>query len=168
MRPAAALRLLMIVSNLTVLALAADMPLDVSKIIKKSDAEAALGEPVKDPTPLNLNSRDGYYSKCNYYSTKSTRSLVLRVRQAAEGTIDPQQEFDQVAASGGSMKPVEGLGEKAGVFNGTPQNGLPSHVIILYVVKGKSFIMIGLSGIKDETAALEKVRTIAEKILGQL
>ena len=165
---AAALWLLLIVSNLTVSAIAAETPIDVSKIIKKSDAEAALGEPVKDPTPLNLNSRDGYYSKCNYYSTKSIRSLVLRVRQAAEGTIDPQQEFEQVAASGGSMKPVEGLGEKAGMFNGTPQNGLPPHVIILYVVQGKSFITIGLSGMKDENAALEKAKTIAEKILAQL
>jgi len=159
---------LLLVGNLTITALAADTPIDVSKIIKKSDAEAALGEPVKDPTPLNLNSRDGYYSKCNYYSTKSIRSLVLRVRQAAEGTLDPQQEFEQVAASGGAMKPVEGLGEKAGMFNGTPQNGLPSHVIILYVVKGKSFITIGLSGMKDEDAALEKAKTIAEKILAQL
>jgi hypothetical protein len=165
---AAALCLLLIVSNLTVSAGAAETPLDVSKIIKKSDAEAALGEPVKDPTPLNLNSPDGYYSKCNYYSRKSIRSLVLRVRQAAEGTIDPQQEFEQVAASGGSMKPVEGLGEKAGMFNGTPQNGLPPHVIILYVVQGKSFITIGLSGMKDENAALEKAKTIAEKILAQL
>jgi len=159
---------LLLVGNLTITALAADTPIDVSKIIKKSDAEAALGEPVKDPTPLNLNSRDGYYSKCNYYSTKSIRSLVLRVRQAAEGTLDPQQEFEQVAASGGAMKPVEGLGEKAGMFNGRPQNGLPSHVIILYVVKGKSFITIGLSGMKDEDAALEKAKTIAEKILAQL
>ena len=159
---------LLLVGNLTITALAADTPIDVSKIIKKSDAEAALGEPVKDPTPLNLNSRDGYYSKCNYYSTKSIRSLVLRVRQAAEGTIDPQQEFEQVAASGGSMKPVEGLGGKAGMFNGTPQNGLPSHVIILYVVQGKSFITIGLSGMKDENAALEKAKTIAEKILARL
>jgi len=164
----AAFWLLLIVSNLTISTVAADTPIDVSKIIKKSDAEAALGEPVKDATPFNLNSPDGYYSKCNYYSTKSIRSLVLRVRQAAEGTIDPQQEFEQVAASGGSMKPVEGLGGKAGMFNGTPQNGLPSHVIILYVVQGKSFITIGLSGMKDENAALEKAKTIAEKILARL
>jgi len=165
---AAALWLLFIVSNLTVSAIAAETLIGVSKIIKKSDAEATLGEPVKNPTPLNLNSQDGYYSKCNYYSTKSIRSLVLRVRQAAEGAIDPQQEFEQVAASGGSMKPVEGLGEKAGMFDGTPQNGLPPHVIILYVVKGKSFITIGLSGMKDENAALDKAKTIAEKILAQL
>src|SRR5207248_11239014 len=165
---AAALWLLFIVSNLTISAIAAETLSAASKIIKTSDAEAALGEPVKNPMPLNLNSQDGYYSKCNYYSTKSIRSLVLRVRQAAEGSIDPQQEFEQVAASGGAMKPVEGLGEKAGMFDGTAQNGLPPHVIILYVVKGKSFITIRLSGMKDENAALDKAKTIAEKILAQL
>ena len=146
----------------------AQKPIDVSAIVPKAEAVKVLGEPVRNPTPLNVNGKDGYYSKCNYYSTKSIRSLVLRVRQAAEGSIDPQQEFEQVAASGGSMKPVEGLGEKAGMFDGTPQNGLPPHVIILYVVKGKSFITIGLSGMKDENAALDKAKTIAEKILAQL
>src|SRR5438309_11694678 len=136
---AAALWLLLIVSNLTISAVAAETPIDVSKIIKKSDAEAALGEPVKDPTPLNLNSQDGYYSKCNYYSTKSIRSLVLRVRQAAEGTIDPQQEFEQVAARCGSMKPGEGMGGTAGMVNGTSQNGWPSQVIFPYGAPARSF-----------------------------
>jgi hypothetical protein len=90
------------------------------------------------------------------------------VRQATEGTIDPQQELEQVAASGGAMKTVDDLGDKAGMFNGSPQNGLPPNVVMLYVVKGKSFITIGLSGIKDENAALEKAKTIARKILAQL
>jgi len=160
--------LMLIMSNLAIGAIAAETPIDVSQIIKKSDAEAVLGEPIKDPTPLNLNARDGYYSKCNYYSTKSNRSLIVRVRHAADGTIDPQQEFEQVAASGGAMKTVDDLGDKAGMFNGSPQNGLPPNVVMLYVVKGKSFITIGLSGIKDENVALEKAKTIARKILAQL
>src|SRR5712675_1542011 len=102
--------LMLAMSNLAIGAMAAETPIDVSSVIKKSDAEAALGQPVKDPTPLNLNARDGYYSKCNYYSTKSARSLIVRVRQATEGTIDPQQELEQVAASGGAMKTVDDLG----------------------------------------------------------
>lgn len=156
------------VGNLAIWAIAAEPPVDVSKIIKKSDAEAALGEPVKEPTPLNLSARDGYYSKCNYYSTKSIRSLIVRLRQATEGTIDPQQELEQVAASGGAMKTVDDLGDKAGMFDGSPQNGLPPNVIMLYVVKGQFFITIGLSGFKDENVALEKAKTIARKILAQL
>ncbi|HEY2103332.1 MAG TPA: hypothetical protein VGH08_08775 [Chthoniobacterales bacterium] len=156
------------VGNLAIWAIAAETPVDVSKIIKKSDAEAALGEPVKEPTPLNLSARDGYYSKCNYYSTKSIRSLIVRLRQATEGTIDPKQELEQVAASGGAMKPVEDLGDKAGMFDGSAQNGLPPNAIMLYVIKEKFFITIGLSGIKDENLALEKAKTVARKILAQL
>ncbi|MGI9113621.1 MAG: hypothetical protein ACR2FX_01070 [Chthoniobacterales bacterium] len=140
---------------------------DVSKIISKAEAEKILGEPVRDPRPLNSTNTDGYYSKCNYYSSKSVRSLLLRVRQANPGSMTPKAEFDQVAASGGAMKPVDGLGEKAGMFNGAPQNGLPANVIMLYVVKGDAFVTVGLGGMKDDAAALKKARGVAEKILAK-
>ncbi len=120
------------------------------EIVPKTEAEKILGESVRNPTPLNLNSKDGYYSKCNYYGTKSGRSLLLRVRQASEGSVDPLTEFDQIAASGGKMKMIEDLGDKAGMFNGAPENGLPPNVIMLYVVKGRSLITIGIGGIADE------------------
>jgi hypothetical protein len=123
---------------------------------------------VRKPSPLNVNGKDGYYSKCNYYGAKSVRSLLLRVRQASEGSLDPLTEFDQISSSGGKMKPIEGLGEKAGMFNGAPENGLPANVIMLYVVKGKSFITIGIGGMEDEAVALEKAKQVAEKILAQL
>ena len=157
-----------IVSLLTISLVAAEKTIDVSAIVPKTEAEKILGEPVRNPTPLNVKGKDGYYSKCNYYGTKSVRSLLLRVRQASEGSVDPLTEFDQVAASGGKMKPIEGLGDKAGMFNGAPENGLPPNVIMLYVVKGKFFITIGISGMADEVAALEKAKQIAQKILAQL
>ena len=160
--------LALIVSLLTISLLAAEKPIDVSAIVPKAEAEKILGEPVRNPTPLNVNGKDGYYSKCNYYGTKSARSLLLRVRQASEGSVDPLTEFDQVASSGGKMKPIEGLGDKAGMFNGAPENGLPANVIMLYVVKGRSFITIGISGMADEVAALAKAKQVAEKILAQL
>jgi hypothetical protein len=158
----------LIVSLLTISLLAAEKPIDVSAIVPKAEAEKILGEPVRNPTPLNVNGKDGYYSKCNYYGTKSASSLLLRVRQASEGSVDPLIEFDQVASSGGKMKPIEGLGDKAGMFNGAPENGLPANVIMLYVVKGRSFITIGISGMADEVAALAKAKQVAEKILAQL
>jgi hypothetical protein len=117
---------------------------------------------------LNVNGKDGYYSKCNYYGTKSGRSLLLRVRQASEGSVDPLTEFDQIASSGGKMKVIEGVGDKAGMFNGAPENGLPPDVIMLYVVKGRSLITIGIGGIADEAAVLEKAKQAAQKILAQL
>lgn len=158
----------MVVSLLTISVLAEETPVDVSKIIGKATAEKILGEPVRDPKPVNTNGADGYYSKCNYYSRKSVRSLLLRVRRASAGSMDPQKELEQVAASGGAMKPVEGLGDKAGMFNGAPQNGLPANVIMLYVVKGQYFVTVGLGGMKDEAAALDKAKEATHKILAKL
>jgi hypothetical protein len=158
----------LIVSLLTISLLAAEKSIDVSAIVPKKEAEKILGEAVRNPTPLNVNSKDGYYSKCNYYGTKSGRSLLLRVRQASEGSVDPLTEFDQIASSGGKMKGIDDLGEKAGMFNGAPENGLPPNVIMLYVVKGRSLVTIGIGGIADEAAALEKAKQVAREILAQL
>lgn len=147
---------------------AADSNLDVAKIIAKSDAESVLGTAVKDPSPVNVSGQDGFYSKVNYYSAKPGKTLIVRVRQAADGTTTPQQEFDLVAASGGTLKPVNELGEKAGVFNGSAQNGLVKDALMLYVVKGNAFVTVGVGGVTDEKAALEKAKTVARKLLAQL
>jgi hypothetical protein len=117
---------------------------------------------------LNVHGKDGYYSKCNYYSTKSGRSLLLRVRQASEGSVDPQSEFNQVTGNGVKFQAIDGLGERAGMLNGTPENGLPPNVIMLYVVKGKSFVTIGVAGMADEEVALTKAKQVAERVLAQL
>jgi hypothetical protein len=66
------------------------------------------------------------------------------------------------------MKVIEGVGDKAGMFTGAPENGLPPNVIMLYVVKGRSLITIGIGGIADEAAALEKAKQVTQKILAQL
>jgi hypothetical protein len=158
----------LIVSLLTIFRAAAENPIDVSTIVPKAEAEKILGEPIRNLTPLNLNGKDGYYSKCNYYTTKSARSLLLRVRQASEGSIDPQVEFNQVTNDGIKFKTIDGLGERAAMLNGVPENGLPPNVIMLYVVKGKSFVTIGIGGIADEEAALTKAKQVAEKVLAQL
>jgi hypothetical protein len=158
----------LIVSLLTTLLPAAEEPLDVSEIVPKTEAEKILGEPVRNPTPLNVNKKDGYYSKCNYYSAKSVRSLLLRVRQASEGSVDPQAEFNQVTGNGAKFQTIDGLGERAAMLNGVPENGLPPNALMLYVVKGKSFVTIGLSGMADEETALTRAKQVAEKVLAQL
>jgi hypothetical protein len=143
----------------------ADARLDVSRIINKATAESVIGEPVKASAPRNMEGGDGYYSKCNYYSAKSRKALILRVYQAGAG-FDPQKELEMVKASTGSAKPVTGLGDKAQVYTG-PDSGLPSSVLMLYVIKGNSLITVGLSGVDEETA-LEKTKSVAQKILEQL
>ena len=151
------------------LAAADDTRIDVSRVIDKAEAESVLGVPVKNPTPRNGDGKDGYYSKCNYYSAIPGKSLVIRLHQAAAGgAIDPQKELELVAASSGSMKTVEGLGDKAQMFSGGGDSGVASRVFMLYVVKGNAFIMIGLGGIADESTALEKAKNIAQKLLERL
>jgi hypothetical protein len=158
----------LLISLLSISLPAAEKPIDISAVLSKTDAEKILGEPVRSPTPLNVYGKDGYYSKCNYYSTKSVRSLVVRVRQASEGSVDPEVEFNQVTGNGVKFKTIDGLGDRAAMLNGVPENGLPPNVIMLYVVKGKSFVTIGVGGIADEEAALTKAKQVAEKVLAQL
>src|SRR4051794_1438281 len=93
-------------------AIAAEGRVDVSKIIDKAVAETILEEPVKAPAPRNEEGKDGYYSKCNYYSTSAKKRLVIRVYQAAPG-FDAQKELEAVAENTGAMCAISGLGDKA-------------------------------------------------------
>src|SRR5437763_457470 len=145
---------------------AADAHIDVSKIIDKAAAESILEEPVKAPSPRNVEGSDGYYSKCNYYSTDAKKRLILRVYQAAPG-FDPQKELESVAENTGAMRAISGLGDKARISTGI-QAGLPSQVVILYVVKGNILITVGLGGFEDDNVAADKVKAAAQKIVALL
>lgn len=144
---------------------AAESGIDVSRIIDKDVAATILEGPVKLPAPRNMNGKDGYYSKCNYYSTAVGKTLIIRFYQAAAG-YDPNKELDQVQESSGSMRSIPGLGDKARLTSGA-EGGLPSRVVMLYVVKGNALITVGLSGF-DEDAAVEKAKSVAQKIVAQL
>jgi hypothetical protein len=143
----------------------AEAKIVVARIIDKNTAETVLEGPVKVPTPRNIDGRDGYYSKCNYYSLSGDKRLIVRVYQPASG-FDAHKELDQVAENSGSMRSISGLGEKARISRGA-ESGLPSRVVMLYVIKGNSLITVGLSGFEDEAAG-EKVKSVAQKILAQL
>jgi hypothetical protein len=144
----------------------ADTNFDVSKVIDKATAESVLGESVKAPTPRNVQGKDGYYSKCNYYTVAPGKSLIIRVYQAAEG-FNPYKELEQVIESSGAMRAISGVGDKARLSAG-PESGLSPGVAMLYVVKANALVTVGLSGITDETAAQEKVIDTAKKILATL
>jgi hypothetical protein len=148
------------------LARGGDQHIDVSQIIDKSDAESILEEPVRSPTPRNVEGGDGYYSKCNYYGSRSAKALILRVYQAGPGH-DPQKELEAVEESSGAMRAIPGLGDKARLSSGVAA-GLPPNVVMLYVIKGNTLITIGLSGLDDEASEREKVKRIAQSILAHL
>jgi len=144
---------------------AADDRPDVSQIIDKATAESVLGEAVRAPSPRNVDGKDGYYSKCNYYGATSTRSLVLRLYQAAPG-FDVTKELEAVSASTGTSKSISNLGDQARMFDG-PESGLPNNVVMLYVVKGNSLVTVGISGV-DEEIALDKTKQLAQQIVAQI
>ena len=148
-------------------AAAAGKQIDVASVITKADAEAALGQAVKDPQPRNGDGSDGYYSRCNYYSETGGKSLVLRVHQAS-GKIEAKKQFEMLSASTGKIQNVQGLGDRAGYSRGTDERGAAAGQMMLYVAKGNAFITIGIGGMTDEAAALDKAKELARKILASL
>jgi hypothetical protein len=146
---------------------ATEKRIDLAAVVSKKDAESTLGEAVKDPQPRNEEGADGYYSRCNYYSQNPGRSLVLRVRQASAGQLAPAKQLEELLAGSAKIKALPGFGDKAALASEGAQNGL-SHLLMLYVVKGNALVTVGIGGINDEKAALEKAKALARKILAKL
>jgi hypothetical protein len=147
---------------------AAETRPDVSQIVTKSDAMSVLGEPVRDPSPRSGDGIDGYYSKCNYYSVKRGKSLIIRLQLPGPNAVSPQKELELVANADGSVEKISGIGDAAEVSTSGGENGFESRVLMLYVVKGKAFLTIGLGGFGDDAAALGKAKTVAQKLLEHL
>jgi hypothetical protein len=146
---------------------APEKQIDLAAIVDKKDAESTLGEAVNDPQSRNDEGSSGYYSRCNYYSVNPGRSLVLRVRQASGDQLTPAKQVEELIAGSARIKPMSGLGDKAAVSSERVETGL-SHVLMLYVAKGNAFVTVGINGINDEKAALEKAKGLARKILAKL
>ncbi|MFN2622844.1 MAG: hypothetical protein ABR611_08370 [Chthoniobacterales bacterium] len=146
---------------------AADSGIDLATIIIKSDAQAALGESVKDAQARSEEGADGHYSRCNYYSENPGRSLVVRVRQASAGQLEPKKQLEEMIAGNAKFKAITGLGDKAAMVKEGPEKG-PSHALMLYVAKANAFVTVAISGIDDDKVATEKAKTLAKKILGKL
>src|SRR4051794_11433979 len=146
---------------------AAENRIDLAAVITKADAQTALGEAVKDPQARSDEGADGYYSRCNYYSENPGKSLVLRVRIASAGQLEPRKQLEEMSAGNDKFKSVAGLGDKAAFVKEGPAKG-PSHALMLYVAKGTAFVTVGISGVDDEKIATEKAKTVARKILGKL
>jgi hypothetical protein len=146
--------------------IAAEQHIDVSHVIDQATAESILGEPVKVATPRNMDGNDGYYSKCNYYTAKPGKTLIIRVYQAVLGA-DAQAALQGVSESTGAMTMISGLGDRARLSSGA-DSGLPPHVMMLYVVKSNVLITVGISGFDDDALAQEKAKTVAQKLLASL
>ena len=145
----------------------AENPIDLAAIVTKADAQTVLGERVKDPQARNDEGADGFYSRCNYYSENPGKTLLLRVRQAGPGQLEPKKQLEDMTAGNDKFKPVTGLGDKAALAREGAERG-PGHAVMLYVAKQNAFITVAIGGIDDEKNAGEKAKTLARKILGKL
>ena len=147
---------------------AADSRPDVSQIINKTEASSILGEPVKDPSPRSGDGTDGYYSKCNYYSVSRGKSLIIRLQLPGPNAIGPQRELQLLVAANGAMEKVSGIGDIAQMSTAGGESGFASRTLMLYVAKGNAFFTVGLGGFVDDAVALEKAKTVAQKLLEHL
>jgi hypothetical protein len=147
---------------------ATDSRPDVSQIINKAEASAILGEPVKEPSPRSGDGTDSYYSKCNYYSVHLGKSLIIRLQVPGPNAIGPQKELELLAAANPAMEKVSGVGDTAQISTSGGESGFASRVLMLYVAKGNAFLTIGLGGFVDDAIALEKAKTVAQKLLEHL
>ena len=102
-----------IAAGLTNLTLAAEQRVDVSQVIGKAEAAAILGEPVNDPSPRSGDGADGYYSKCNYYTVRRGKSLVIRFQLPGPNAVPPRTELDLLGAANGAMEKITGVGDAA-------------------------------------------------------
>jgi hypothetical protein len=159
---------LLLATRLTNPVMAAGSRPDVGQIVNKAEASAILGEPVKDPSPRSGDGTDGYYSKCNYYSVNRGKSLIIRLQLPGPNAIGPQKELELLAAANGAMEKVSGVGDAAQMSTAGGDSGFASRVLMLYVAKGNAFFTIGLGGFADDAIALEKAKTVAQKLLEHL
>ena len=159
---------LFLAAGLTNSSLGTDNRPDVAQILTKSDAAEILGESVKEPSPRSGEGADGYYSKCNYYSTRHGKSLVVRLQLPGPNAISADKELQLVAAANGSMEDIPGVGDAAQMFTAGGESGFASRVLMLYVVKGNAFLTIGVSGFANDATALDKAKAVAQKLLEHL
>ena len=145
----------------------AENQIDLPAIVTKADAQTALGEPVKDAQARSDEGADGFYSRCNYYSENPGKSLLLRVRQAGPGQLEPKKQLEEMTSGNDKFKPVTGLGDKAALIREGAEKG-PGHALMLYIAKQNAFVTVAIGGIDDEKSATEKAKTLARKILGKL
>jgi hypothetical protein len=137
---------------------------DVSKVIRKSDAEAVLGVPVNDAEGRNQKATDGFYdSEWSYYAVKGDKALVLDL--LSPGRHAPphlaQTMFSAFPLGGGKSTKINGIGDKAIFYH--DKSGLE----MMNILKGEVLLTIGIHGMPAKTA-LGQEKSIAKKILAKL
>jgi hypothetical protein len=138
--------------------------IDVSAAVTKSDAEAILGVPVKDPKGRNKEGSDRFYdSEWSYHAVTGNKALVFDVLYAGRDAPPhlTQTMFSVLGPERGKPITVAGFGDKAIFYH--DKTGLE----MLNILKGNILITIAMHGVPAKTA-LEQEKSLAKKILAKL
>jgi len=133
---------------------AAGDKIDISAVVTKSDAEAILGVPVKDPKGRNKEGSDGFYdSEWSYYAMTGDKALVFDVLYAGRDAPPhlTQTMFSVLGPERGKPTTVDGFGDKAISYH--DKTGLD----MLNILKGNILITIGMHGVPAKTALRQRI-----------
>ena len=155
-------------------------PRDVCALITLEEIQTVQGSPMKESKSSARADAGLRVSQCFYTATEFSRSvnlaLVQRDPDHSSGRSakdfwkekfdpyeneEPQKDSDGEKEKGPPPKRIASLGDEAywasNRFGGT-----------LYVLKGDTFISIGLGGTDDQETKLEKSKALAQKALQRL
>jgi hypothetical protein len=142
---------------------------DACSLITASDAQDALGEPVGSPRSEPRPSAAGDGTECKFRSTQGNafraKSVSLTVHYANSDISGSDAAISENLKSSGfkDVHSVSGVGDAA-VWATNSMMGHPMGE--LTVRKGKSVMLIILiTGVADEAAALDRAKALALKVL---
>jgi hypothetical protein len=162
---------------------AAKPQVDACALLTSKEIESVQGEAIKE-TKLTGHSADGFsLSQCFFTLPTFTNSVSLQVTQMGEGAgaNDPREfwrdtfheekrtEKDKDRDKKGgedeeerqTPQKVPGIGDEA-YWTGSRVGGS------LYVLKGNSYLRIGIGGSSDQATKLRKLKALAEKAIARL
>ena len=140
---------------------------DACTVVVKSDAEAVLGEPVKDAEHGILehegNESSADISHCVYRAAAdgSGKSLEVMVRHSAFDENTPES-IDQV------RKAVEQMGKTPQTIDGVGDTAFWDGETLHTFQGSRYYLMISVRGLENESTALEQAKTIAQKTLSAI
>ena len=155
-------------------------PRDVCALITLEEIQTVQGSPMKEAKSSARSDAGLRVSQCFYTATEFSKSVNLALVQRDPDhpsgrsakdfwkekfdpyeNEEPQKDSDGEKEKGAPPKKIDGLGDEAywasNRFGGT-----------LYVLKGDSFISIGLGGTDEQETKLEKSKALAQKALQRL
>jgi hypothetical protein len=156
------------------------LPRDVCALITLEEIQTVQGSPMKESKSSARSDAGLRVSQCFYTATEFSKSVNLALvqrdpdhpnrrspRDFWKEKFDPYENEEPQKDSGGEKekgpppKKIASLGDEAywasNRFGGT-----------LYVLKGDTFISIGLGGTDDQETKLEKSKALAQKALQRL